>query len=54
MTLAQAVGPVGLGVAYDVFGAYEPGFWVVVGGSLVAVAAITWGTRGLTPASAPV
>ena len=51
VTLAQAVGPVGLGLAYDAFGTYEPGLWAVAAASLVAVAAITWGTRAGSAAS---
>lgn len=51
VTLAQAAGPVGLGLVYDAAGSYEPGLWVVAAASLVAVGAVTWGTRTAAPAS---
>lgn len=51
ITIALAVGPVGLGFAYDRFGRYDPGLWFVAFTSLVAVVAVSWGTRTAQPAS---
>src|SRR6185503_13754909 len=51
ITLGLAVGPVGLGALYDRLGGYELGFWLVAGASVVAVGAVTWGTRIGRPAS---
>ena len=51
ITGAWAAGPVGLGLVYDRFGGYEPGFWFVAGASLVAMIAVTWGTRLGRPSS---
>jgi MFS family permease len=45
ITLGLAAGPVGLGALYDRLGGYELGFWLVAGASVVAVVAVTWGTR---------
>lgn len=51
ITIALAAGPVGLGAVYDRFGGYEPGLWFVAVASVVAVVAVTWGTRAGQPAS---
>ena len=51
ITIALAAGPVGLGAVYDRFGRYDPGLWVVAATSVVAVVAVSWGTRGPQPAS---
>ena len=51
ITIALAAGPVGLGVVYDRFGRYDPGLWFVAFTSLVAVVAVSWGTRTGQPAS---
>ena len=51
LTLALAAGPVGLGAVYDRFGGYEPGLWAVAAASVVAVVAVTWGTRAGVAAS---
>ena len=51
ITIALAAGPVGLGAVYDRFGRYDPGLWVVAFTSLVAVVAVSWGTRTGRPAS---
>ena len=51
VTLALAAGPVGLGFVYDRFGQYDPGLWFVAFTSVVAVVAVSWGTRTGQPAS---
>ena len=51
ITLALAAGPVGLGFVYDRFGQYDPGLWFVAFTSVVAVVAVSWGTRTGQPAS---
>jgi predicted MFS family arabinose efflux permease len=51
ITIALAAGPVGLGAVYDRFGRYDPGLWVVAFTSVVAVIAVSWGTRTAQPAS---
>jgi MFS family permease len=40
LSIAQALAPVGAGVAYDRLGSYEPVFWGLAGLSAVAVVAI--------------
>jgi cyanate permease len=45
ITVALAAGPVGLGAVYDRFGRYDPGLWFVAFTSVVAVVAVSWGTR---------
>jgi MFS family permease len=51
ITVALAAGPVGLGAVYDRFGQYDPGLWFVAFTSVVAVVAVSWGTRTGQPAS---
>ena len=51
ITLALAIGPVGLGALYDRQGGYEEGFWLVCAASVVALGALVWGTRAGRPAS---
>jgi MFS family permease len=51
ITIALAAGPVGLGAVYDRFGRYDPGLWVVAVTSVIAVVAVSWGTRTAQPAS---
>ncbi|MDQ2951966.1 MAG: MFS transporter [Chloroflexota bacterium] len=51
ITVALAAGPVGLGAVFDRFGGYDPGLWIVAAASVVAVVAVTWGTRAGRPAS---
>ena len=45
ITIALAAGPVGLGFVYDRFGRYDPGLWFVAFTSVIAVVAVSWGTR---------
>lgn len=45
VTLALSAGPIGLGIAYDAFGGYGPGFAVVAAASLVTVAAVVTAIR---------
>ncbi len=40
VTLAQAVGPVGAGAAYDLFGRYEPVLWALAGLAVAAAVAV--------------
>ena len=51
ITVALAAGPVGLGAVYDRFGGYEHGFAFVAFASVIAMVAVTWGTRAGRPAS---
>jgi len=51
ITVALAIGPVGLGALYDRQGGYETGFWLVCAASVVALGALVWGTRAGRPAS---
>src|SRR5204863_5135951 len=51
ITLALAIGPVGLGALYDRIGGYELGFWLVCAASVVALFAVVRGTRAGRPAS---
>ena len=45
ITGAWAAGPVGLGAVYDRFGRYDVGLWVVALASIVAMIAVSAGTR---------
>ena len=40
LSIAQALGPVAAGVAYDAFGGYEPVFWLLTVLSMGSVAAM--------------
>ena len=45
ITVALAIGPVGLGALYDRQGGYDAGFWLACAASVVALGAVVWGTR---------
>ncbi|MGH2584888.1 MAG: MFS transporter [Dehalococcoidia bacterium] len=45
ITIARALGPVSVGVAYDRFGGYTVPFWVLVGASVAAAVAILLAER---------
>jgi predicted MFS family arabinose efflux permease len=51
ITVALAAGPVGLGAVYDRFGRYDAGLWFVAFTSVIAVVAVSQGTRSARPAS---
>jgi MFS family permease len=53
ITGAWAAGPVALGAVYDRFGGYEPGFWFVALASIVAMVAVSLGTRAGRASSEP-
>ena len=53
VTLARAIGPVGAGLLYGLWGRYEPVFWLLIAASVLAAGAALRIERGEQPVARP-